>query len=182
MLINITAKGVTLPASLRELAERKLGKLERLLRKIDSVDITCSHERNWQVVEVMINANGLLIRGQDRSADFRSALENLVDKLERRIKKSRSKLIERYREAPETREAWAEALAEEEPAAESSRPGAAVVRSKRFPLKPMTPEEAVEEMELLGHDFFVFTNAETNEVNVIYRRKAGNYGLIEPEF
>jgi putative sigma-54 modulation protein len=146
------------------------------------VDITCSHERQWQVVEVMINANGLLVRGEDRSADLRSAIENLVDKLERRIKKSRSKLIQRYREAPDTRQAWetlpAEAL-EAEPAEVNLRE---VVRSKRFPLKPMTPEEAVEEMELLGHDFHVFTNSETDQVNVLYRRKAGNYGLIEPEF
>jgi len=182
MLISVTARGVTVPASLKELAERKLRKLERLLRKIDTVDITCSHERQWQVVEVIINANGLLVRGEDRAADLRSALENLVDKLERRIKKSRSKLVQRYREAPETREAWAELLArpvtEEQPEVE----GAPVVRSKRFALKPMTAEEAVEEMELLGHDFFVFTNAETNQVNVLYRRREGNYGLIEPEF
>jgi putative sigma-54 modulation protein len=129
----------------------------------------------------MINANGLLIRGQDRSADLRSAMENLVDKLERRIKKSRSKMIQRYREAPETREAWA-ALAEEPEGEKEVAPHPTVVRSKRFPLKPMTPEEAAEEMELIGHDFYVFINSETEQVNVLYRRKGGNYGLIEPEF
>ena len=179
MLINITAKGVVVPANFKELVQRKLTKLERLLPGIDTVDITCSHERQWQVVEVMMNANGLLVRGEDRAADFRSALENLADKLERRIKKSRSKLIQRYREAPETREAWAELLPEEEPA---EVPQPAVVRSKRFPLKPMTPDEAADEMELLGHDFYVFINSETDQVNVLYRRKAGNYGLIEPDF
>lgn len=181
MHINITAKGVEVPASLKEIAQRRLGKLARLLKKVDSVDITCSHERQWHVVEVMISADGLLLRGQDRSADLRSALENLLDKLERRVKKSRSKLIQRYREAPETREAWAaeegESLGEELQGAEPM-----VVRTKRFALKPMTPEEAAAEMDLLGHDFYVFTNSETDQVNVIYRRTAGNYGLIEPEF
>jgi putative sigma-54 modulation protein len=178
MLINITAKNTAVPANFKELAQRKLSKLERLLPKIDTVDITCSHERQWQVVEVMINADGLLLRGEDRAADLRSALEHLVDKLERRVKKSRSKLVQRYREAPETRQAWAELL-EEQPA---ETPHPTVVRSKRFPLKPMTPEEAADEMELLGHDFHVFINSETDQVNVLYRRKAGNYGLIEPEF
>jgi putative sigma-54 modulation protein len=179
MLINITTKGTTAPANFKELAEKKLAKLERLLRKIDNVDIICSHERQWQVVEVMINANGLLVRGQDRAADLRSALESLVDKLERRIKKSRSKLVQRHREAPETSAAWAEFSGEEEQEAVDP---SGVVRSKRFPLKPMTAEEAADEMELVGHDFYVFINSETDQVNVIYRRKVGNYGLIEPEF
>ncbi len=181
MLINIATKGTTVPANFQELAEKKLAKLERLLRKIDNVDITCSHERQWQIVEVMISANGLLVRGQDRAADLRSALENLVDKLERRIKKSRSKLVQRHREAPETSAAWAEFAGEEEEEQETADESG-VVRSKRFPLKPMTAEEAADEMELVGHDFYVFINSETDQVNVIYRRKVGNYGLIEPEF
>jgi len=181
MQVNVTTKGVEVPSNFKELAERKLGKLERLLRKIDTVDVTCSHERQWRVVEVMINANGLLVRGQERSADFRSAMENLVDKLERRIKKSRSKLIQRYREHPETREAW-EQFAEEAEPEQAAASAATVVRSKRFALKPMTPEDAAEEMELIGHDFYVFINSETDQVNVLYRRKVGNYGLIEPEF
>ena len=180
MQVNVTARGVVVPSNFKEQAEKKLGKLERLLRKIDTVDVTCSHERQWQVVEMMINANGLLVRGQDRAADIRSAMENLVDKLERRVKKSRSKLLQRYREHPETRQAWAEPM--EEAAEEAGGLAPTVVRSKRFPLKPMTPDEAADEMELIGHDFYVFINSETDQVNVLYRRKVGNYGLIEPEF
>ena len=176
MLINITARGVEVPPALKETAEHKLGKLERLLRRIDTVDITCSRERQWRIVEVVINANGLLIRGEDRAADFQSALDNLMDKLERRIKKSRSKIIQRYREAPETRGAW-DALEEEDDVFEPR-----LVRSKRFAVKPMSLEEAAAEMDLLSHDFYVFRNAETEQVNVLYRRKDGNYGLIEPEF
>lgn len=176
MQINITAKGVTVPADLKESAERKIEKLGKLLRKIDTVDITCSRERQWRVVEIMINANGVIVRGEDRAIDLRSAVDSLVDKLERRVKKSRSKMVERYRSLPETRQAW-EAEEEERDEFEPR-----LVRSKRFTVKPMSPEEAAAQMELVGHDFFVFRNAETDQVNVIYRRKDGDYGLIEPEF
>lgn len=174
MQINITAKGVAVPPDLREVAEKKMEKLGRLLRQIDTVDITCSRERQWRVVEIMLNANGVIVRGEDRAIDLRSAIDSLLDKLERRVKKSRSKMVEHYRNSPETRQAWE---AEEE--MEDFHPR--LVRSKRFTVKPMGPEEAAAQMELVGHDFFVFRNAETEEVNVIYRRRDGNYGLIEPE-
>ena len=178
MQITVTARGVEVPRDLKEVVERRLTKLERLLRQIETVDITCSRERQWRVVEIVINANGLLVRGEDRAMDIRSALENLVDKLERRVKKSRSKLLDRYREHPETRDAW-DAIIEEATEADVEP---SLVRSKRFSIKPMSPEEAAAQMELLGHDFYVFRNAETEQVNVLYRRKDGNYGLIEPEF
>jgi putative sigma-54 modulation protein len=176
MQINITAKGVAVPPGMKELTERKLAKLQRLLRQIDTVDITCSRERQWRVVEIVLKANGLLVRGEDRAVDIRSAIEGLIDKLERRVKKSRSKLIDRYRDAPETRGAWE---AETVEPIEESEPQ--VVRSKSFAVKPMTPEEAAAQMDLLGHGFYVFRNAETEQVNVLYRRRDGNYGLIEPE-
>jgi len=178
MRINITAKGVAVPPEIKEIAERKIQKLGKLLRKIDTVDITCSRERQWRVVEIMISADGLLVRGEDRAIDIRSAIDSLLDKLERRIKKSRSKLVEHYRSHPETQDAWAAASGDA--ASEDLEP--MLVRSKRFTVKPMNPEEAAAQMELVGHDFFVFRNAETEEVNVIYRRRDGNYGLIEPEF
>jgi len=181
MLINITAKGVAVPPDLKAITERKMEKLVKLLRRIDTVDITCSRERQWRVVEMVISANGVLVRGQDRGVDIRSAVDSLVEKLERRIKKSRSKLMEQYRTHPETKQAWeAEIPAEETEEAIDLEP--MLVRSKRFTVKPMNPDEAAAQMELVGHDFFVFRNAETEQVNVIYRRKDGNYGLIEPEF
>jgi len=180
MLINITAKGVAVPPDLKAIAERELEKLGKLLRRIDTVDITCSRERQWRVVEMVISANGVLVRGQDRGVDIRTAVDSLVEKLERRIKKSRSKLMEQYRTHPETRQAWAAGPEEEEETAVDLEP--MLVRSKRFEIKPMNPDEAAAQMELVGHDFFVFRNAETEQVNVIYRRKDGNYGLIEPEF
>ena len=176
MQINITAKGVAVPPGLREMTERKLSKLGRLLRQIDTVDITCSRERQWRVVEIVLKADGLVVRGEDRAIDVRSAVESLIDKLERRVKKARSRLVDRYREAPETRGAWAEAETESDNESEPQ-----LVRSKSFTVKPMSPEEAAAQMDLLGHGFYVFMNAETEEVNVLYRRRDGNYGLIEPE-
>jgi putative sigma-54 modulation protein len=176
MQINITAKGVAVPPGLREMTERKLSKLGRLLRQIDTVDITCSRERQWRVVEIVLKANGLVVRGEDRAIDVRSAIESLIDKLERRVKKSRSKLVDRYREAPDTQGAWSEAETESDNESEPQ-----LVRSKSFTVKPMSPEEAAAQMDLLGHGFYVFMNAETEEVNVLYRRRDGNYGLIEPE-
>jgi putative sigma-54 modulation protein len=180
MQINITAKGVATPADLKEIVARKLEKLEKLLKRIDTVDVTCSRERQWRVVEIMINANGILVRGEDRAIDVRSAIDSLLEKLERRIKKSHSRLVERYRSHPETQAAWEAAEPEAETETDALEP--MLVRSKRFTVKPMSPDEAAAQMELLGHDFFVFRNAETDQVNVIYRRKDGNYGLIEPEF
>ncbi len=184
MLINMTAKGVDVPPQLKEVAEQKLRKLQRLLAPIDTVDITCSRERQWRRVEMVVEANGLLVRGEERAHELQIALEALIDKLERQVKKSRSRLIERYREAPETRQAWAEAVpapTREEEEEEGEEEEAVLVRTKRISVKPMTPEEAAAQMELLADDFFVFRNADTEQVNVLYRRRDGNYGLIEPE-
>ncbi len=184
MLVNITAKGVTIPPKFKEVAEKKLAKLQRLVSPIGTVDIQCSRERQWRRVEVLVDANGLLVRGDERALELIPALESLVDKLERQIKRSRSRLVDRYREAPSTREAWVEVAGEtvEEGGEVEPTFQGELVRSKRVAVKPMTPEEAAAQMELLGHDFFVFRNAETEEVNVLYRRRDGNYGLIEPEF
>lgn len=186
MQVNITAKGVNVPPRFREVAERKLAKLGRLLSPINTVDITCAHERQWRRVEITLNANGLVVRGEERALELQPALESLIHKLEKQVKKSRSRLIDRYRQAPETREAWAAEESEEAGIAEAEEAeviagSGAVVRTKRVAVKPMMPEEAAAQMELLGHDFFVFRNAETEEVNVLYRRRDGNYGLIEPE-
>ncbi len=119
------------------------------------------------------------MRGEEHAHELQTALEALIDKLERQVKKSRSRLIERYREALETRQAWAETAPP--PAADEEEEEGELVRTKRVAVKPMTPEEAAAQMELLAHDFFVFRNADTEQVNVLYRRRDGNYGLIEPE-
>jgi putative sigma-54 modulation protein len=177
MRITISGRGVEVLPGLREHAEARLKKLERYLKRIESVEITHSQERGWHVIEVMVNANGLLIRGEERSADARSAIDLVLEKVERQIRRSRGKWLDRVR----SQEEWGpeELLSGE---GEEETAGGRIVRTKRFTIKPMGPEEAAAQMELLGHDFYVFTNAETGQVNVLYRRRDGDYGLIEPDF
>jgi putative sigma-54 modulation protein len=182
MQITVTSRSGEINESMKEYAAKKLKKLERLLPRIDSVQITEDKERAWHIVEIHVMANGLLVRGQERSGELRSAIDMVVEKLERQIKKYRTKVSDHTRrtgigELP----AVVSPVTEEELSEETEQIGA-IVRSKRFAMKPLSPDEAAAELELLGHDFYVFTNAETDQVNVIYRRQDGNYGLIEPDF
>jgi len=174
MLISLTGKQLEVTDALKTYAEGKLAKLGRYFQRIDSVEMVASQQRSWFVVEVTLLANGYLLRAEERADDVYRCVDRVVDKLEQQLKKYKTKLILRSREA-------AAEVGTAEAAPEAPPPGK-VVRTKRFAIKPMSPEEAVLEMELLGHDFFVFSNAETEQVNVLYRRKDGNYGLIEPEF
>lgn len=169
----------------REQLERRLSKVTRLLRKVDLVDVALSQERNWCVLDVLVHADGFLVRAEERGPDPRTALDLTMDKLERQVRKYHDRLVEHGLQRPAP--PMASALpAEEEPVEalleEAEDESLDIVRSKRFALKPMSPEEAVAQMEALGHDFFVFTNADTGQANVIYRRRRGGYGLIEPGF
>ncbi len=181
MQITVTGKQLEVTDPLKSHVEQKLAKLARYFQRIEAVDVVASKQRNWFVVELTMTANGYLLRAEERADDIYHAVDRVVSKLELQLKKYKTRLIERPRAG-----AAAVGTAEEVEAAAAAAPAAAetgqVVRTKRFAIKPMSPEEAVMEMELLGHDFFVFSNGETEQVNVVYRRKDGNYGLIEPEF
>lgn len=186
MQISVTARSGDISEGIKEYAAKKLKKLERLLPKIETVQITEQKERAWYIVEITLIANGLLIRSEERGADMRSAIDLVIDKLERQVKKYREKLNDRlHRAGAEAAvaltETGGETEAEAESALEEEVPGR-IVRNKHFEMKPMTPDEAAAELELLGHDFYAFVNSESETVNVIYRRRDGNYGLIEPEF
>ena len=195
MQISVTGKGTDLHGDLLAHAEPKLRKLERYLRHIQSVQITQSQQRSWHIVEIQVSADNFLARSEERAADLRSALDLALDRLERQVKKYHSKLVDRARLAAREEHVGApsrgekpalaaEALdartAEERPDEEAEE-AQHIVRTKRFVMKPMSAEEAAAQMELLGHDFFVFQSAETGQVNVLYRRRDGHYGLIEPE-
>jgi len=186
MQIQIRGKNIQLTDSLRSYAENKVGKLERFYDQITHADVSLIVEKNKNVeethkVEITLHANGTIIRGEESTISMYSSIDVAVDKLERQLKKYKQKLYtslsrEKRREgiAPQS---MLEMQVEEklEPIAEPR-----IVRSKRFSMKPMDPEEAALQMELLGHDFHVFLNPETNLINVVYKRKDGNYGLIEP--
>jgi len=181
MQITLTGKHLEVTEALKSYAEQKLAKLERYFRRVDSADVVASQQRSFFVVEVTLLANGYLLRAEERDADMYRAVDRVLEKLEHQLKKHKTKLIQRRTGAAEATPAEQEQPAppvEEQPAAAVGQ----LVRTKRFAIKPMSPEEAVLEMELLGHDFFVFSNSDTEQVNVVYRRKDGNYGLIEPEY
>ena len=185
MQISVSGKHVEITDAIRRHAEEKIGKLQRYFDIIHSVEVTASVVRNWHVVEITVHADGVLLRGEEKSPDMYTSIDQVVDKLERQLKKYKGKLIDRQRELASRRNLPAAAApieAEPAPVGLEEEVAGRLVRTKRFAVKPMSPEEAALQMELLGHDFYVFANSETEQVNVIYRRKDGNYGLIEPEF
>lgn len=169
MEITVRGKNIEVNPALRQYAEKRLSKIDRHLRQPPlACQVTFSTERDNYVVEVTIPLNGFLLRAEESARDAFSSVDNVMEKLEKQIEKYRTRLLKR-----DKNEVVPESRADED----TGR----IVKVKRFAIKPMNPEEAAMQMDLLGHDFFVFANAETSLVNVVYRRKDGNYGLIEPE-
>ena len=181
MDLILKGKNVEVTDRLREYVEQKIGKLDRYLPSISEAWVELSSEetkaaQDRQVCQVTVRSNGTILRAEERSDDMFSAIDTVLDKMYRQIARYKGKRKNRWRGAGTTVEPLPIALGEE--LEEEVR---SIVRVKRFPMTPMVPEEAVEQMELLGHDFFVFFNAEEGRINVLYRRKGGNYGLLQPE-
>jgi putative sigma-54 modulation protein len=174
MQVAIRGKNVEVTPALRNYIRRKVGKLERFVDHPLSAQVTMEVERGRHIVEVTAALNGLLLRGEEASGDMYASIDLVADKLERQIMKYRTRFLRRRTEGRDEAAATVEREAAEETEGR-------IVKVKRFMLKPVTPEEAVVQMNLLGHDFFVFVSADTDQVNVVYRRKDGNYGLISPE-
>jgi putative sigma-54 modulation protein len=178
MRLQVKGKNLDVSDSIRSYAEDKLRKLERQLADPTQIELELSVERNPSisanhVAEATIWTKGPTLRAREASADMRASIDQLVDKLERQVQRYRQKRRRRTGRDNGTN------LGAEPPSYEGSEPE--IVKTKQFPVKPMSPEEAVLQLELVGHDFFVFENAETGEVNVVYRRRDGDYGLIEPQ-
>jgi putative sigma-54 modulation protein len=181
MELMIKGKNVEITERLRDYVEAKIGKLDRYLPSISEAWVELSTEgaraaHDRQVCQVTVRSNGMILRAEERSDDMFSSIDTVLDKMYRQIARYKGKRKNRWRGAGTAAEPLPLEL-EEEPEEESSR----IVRVKNFPMTPMHPDEAVEQMELLGHDFFVFFNADEGRVNVIYRRKDGDYGLLQPE-
>lgn len=179
MNILIRGENVEVTPALRDYVEKKVGRVERYFEPeaTNDIHVTLKVLRDEHTVEVTIPLPGLLLRAEDRSADMYASIDNVIDKLERQIRKHKTKVNRRFREEGGLRTLFVESaggVAEEEEELK-------IVRTKSFHLKPMDAEEAILQMNLLGHSFFVFSNAETDEVNVVYKRKDGRYGLIEPQ-
>jgi len=171
-----SGKNLEVTEALKERVIKKVGKLEKFFVKGTEVHVTMSVQKNRHILEVTIPFNGVLLRAEEVNDDMYTSIDKISDVIERQIRKNRTRLEKRLHEdAFKSSNYEIDQNIDEEYDFE-------IVRSKKFAIKPMAVEEAILQMNLLGHSFFMFSNAETKKVNVVYKRKAGNYGLIEPEF
>ena len=174
MKITTTGRKCTLRPSFVERTEAKLSKLDKFFDAAASADVTVSPERNKMRVEVTIRAGGLVFRAEDTADDTNEAIDRLTDVLVRQIRKNKTRSEKRLREGAFAPDALSGEPVEEEPEYR-------VVKSKSFPVKPLDVEEAILQMNMSGHQFYMFRNMETGEINVVYRRRDGDYGLLEPD-
>jgi putative sigma-54 modulation protein len=180
MQFQVKGRNLEVSDAIRSYAEQKLAKLDRQLDD-PRVELELALERNPSiaanhVAEATIWTQGPVLRAREASSDMRASIDQLVEKLERQVKRYRSQGRARRRKAARSNEATDDVMPV---VADEAEP--LIVKTKQFAVTPMTPEEAVLQLELIGHDFFVFRSADTGEVNVVYRRRDGNYGLIEPQ-
>ena len=175
MKFIISGKNIEVTDGLKTAIQDKLGKLERYFTPDTEVHVTLSVEKERQKIEVTIPVKGNIIRSEQVSSDMYVSIDLVEEVIERQLRKYKTKIINKQQEAGNFQKTFIEDdFMEDE--------DVKIIRTKRFGIKPMYPEDACVQMELLGHNFFVFRNAETNEVNVVYKRKGNTYGLIEPEF
>ncbi|MBF1007235.1 ribosome hibernation-promoting factor, HPF/YfiA family [Catonella massiliensis] len=171
----ITGRGTNVTDGLRSAIEEKLGKLEHYFAPDTEVHVTLKVEKDRQKVEVTVPVKGHIIRAEQVSDDMYVSIDLIEDIIERQLRKYKTKIVDSKQNVGSF---TSEFMQEDDYEDEDVK----VIRTKRFAVKPMDPEEACVQMELLNHSFYVFRNAETDEVNVVYKRKGGDYGLIEPEF
>lgn len=166
----ITGRNIEVTEGIKSAVQEKIGKLERYFNPDTEVIVTLSVEKDRQKIEVTIPVKGKIIRAEQVSSDMYVSIDLVEEVIERQLKKYKNKITDKKHSA--------EFLDKDYDEDDSVK----IVRTKKFAVKPMDVEEACIQMELLGHDFFVFRNADTDEVNVVYKRKGNTYGLIEPEF
>ena len=176
MRYTITGRNIEVTPGLREAVQEKIGKLESYFTPDTEVIVALSVQKDMQKIEVTIPVKGTIIRAEESSSDMYVSIDLVEEIIERQIRRYRKKLIDKKQSA----QSFSEMFIQEAEEAESEE--ISIVKTKRFGMKPMFPEDACVEMELLGHNFYMFLNAETDQVNVVYKRKGNTYGLIEPEF
>lgn len=175
MRITITGRNIELTEGLKAAVEEKLSKLEKFFAPDTDVFVTLSVEKERQKIEVTIPIKGHVIRSEQSSNDMYVSIDLVEEIIERQLRKYKNKIVDQQQSAVSLSKAFVEEDIEDDDEIK-------IIRSKRFAMKPMEAEEACLQMELLGHSFYVFRNATTDEVNVVYKRKGNTYGLIEPEF
>lgn len=181
MIYNIRGQRVQVTDALRDYAEKKLSRLEKYFDPsiTSEVNVTLSVTKGQHTVEVTIPISGMFLRAEESSEDMYASIDAVIDKLERQIRKHKTKINRKIRQTGNNKAVFQEqsnavSVMDEEEEFE-------LVRTKRFTFKPMDVEEAILQMNLLGHNFFVFSNADTKSINVVYKRSDGKYGLIEQQ-
>lgn len=175
MRFTITGRNIDVTEGLKSAIQEKIGKLEKYFTPETEVIVTLSVEKDRQKIEVTIPVKGSIIRSEQVSNDMYVSIDLVEEIIERQLKKYKNKIIDNKQNGANFQKDFMEKEFEEDDEIK-------IIRTKRFGVKPMYPEDACVQMELLGHNFFVFRNAETDEINVVYKRKGNTYGLIEPEF
>lgn len=173
MKISVFGKQMNVRESLQTMIERKLAKFDKFFGETTEANVTCKVRKNAKIIEITILYGATVFRAEEESETFMTALDRAAESLERQIRKNKTRLEKRVRSGAFVIEAEDDDEYLEEPEFN--------IRVKSFPFKPMTPEEAILQMNLLGHSFFAFTDAQTLEVAVVYKRKEGDYGLIVQE-
>lgn len=179
MRFVISGKNIEVTKALRNVIEEKIGKLEKFFTPDTEIKVTLSVEKERHIIEVTIPVKGQIIRAEEANNNMYAAIDNVVDIIERQLVKYKKKIKSRHHSGLDFKQ---EFLNKTETSDDIDNDTIKIFRTKKFAVKPMDPEEACFQMEMLGHDFFVFRNSETNEVNVVYKRRGSTYGLIEPEF
>ena len=174
MKITIVGRQMTVRDSLKELVEKKLAKYDKYFGDGAEAFVSFSRRHNMEMIEVTISHGGTLFRSEEGAETFNNALDAAMDSLERQIRKNKTRVAKRLRSGTFTPDfsEW-EGSTDEDPGT--------VIRTKTFQLKPMSPEEAILQMNLIGHQFFVFNDSESGDICVVYKRKDGDYGMIIPE-
>ena len=175
MRFTIRGKNIEVTEGLRSAVTDKLGKLEKYFTPETEIIVTLSVEKDRQKIEVTIPVKGNIIRSEQVSNDMYVSIDLVEEVIERQLRKYKTKIIGKHKDGGNLRKEFIEKETEGE------EEEVKIIRTTQFGMKPMFPEDACVQMELLGHNFFVFRNADTDEVNVVYKRKGNTYGLIEPE-
>ncbi|MDR3560146.1 MAG: ribosome-associated translation inhibitor RaiA [Negativicutes bacterium] len=174
MAITVRGKNIDITPALKDYVEKRVGKITKYFEMPGEISVILTVAKGRHIVEVTVPVNGMLLRGEESTTDMYTSIDLVIEKLEKQIEKYKTKIARKLRGG-----AFKGDLAAVPRDGEDD--DFLVVKTKRFAIKPMTTEEAIMQMNLINHDFFVFTNAETEDVNVLYRRRDGHYGLIEPE-
>jgi len=190
MQLVLTGKNFVISDRVRDYVEKKMGKLDRYLPEIDEARVEITQEKtksakDRNVVQVTLRTNGTILRAEDRSEAIYNSIDSAVDKIYRQIVRYKGKRTDRWHGSKNKQRVAnvgeTPVLDEEVMAAIAEEQDRKIVRTKRFFIDPMTPEEAIDQMELLGHGFFVFFNPDVGRINVVYRRADNNYGVLDPE-